>query len=69
MKNLTSWWVRVIRLRSAELEIYKGLVEPRNSTTEKDAIQSVPAYCRQPALRLRFSASEFQALASVLNKY
>ncbi len=61
----------VSRLTGEELEQYKGKGAQRIPTSDNNAINSAPfsAYCRQPALRLRFSASEFQALASVLNKY
>lgn len=54
-----------------ELEEYKRKLELRDLNTERDVGQSghLSAYCRQPALRLRFTASEFQALASLLNKY
>ncbi|EIE20317.1 hypothetical protein COCSUDRAFT_58024 [Coccomyxa subellipsoidea C-169] len=61
----------IFELTGEELEQYKGKGAQRIPTSDNNAINSAPfsAYCRQPALRLRFSASEFQALASVLNKY
>ena len=54
-----------------EVEEYKRRLEMRGQVSEGDIgqIRHLSAYCRQPALRLRFSASEFQALATLLNKY
>lgn len=58
---------------NVELEEYKKKAELKDASsselTQHSGLIPFSAYYRQPALRLRFSESEFQALATLLNKY